>query len=69
MSTQIPDILARIVATKRDEVAAKTKLRKGMEQNARFQAGQRRGFRAGLVKKSPATVSYTHLTLPTNREV
>jgi len=51
MATTIPDILARIVATKRIEVAEKSKLRKGLEQNATFQIQQRRCFRAGLLKR------------------
>ncbi|HEY3441349.1 MAG TPA: indole-3-glycerol phosphate synthase TrpC [Paludibaculum sp.] len=57
MATTIPDILARIVATKRIEVAEKSKLRKGLEQNAAFQIKQRRGFRAGLLKKAPAIIA------------
>ena len=57
MATNIPDILARIVATKRMEVAEKCKLRKGLEQNATFQIKQRRSFSAGLEKYSPAIIA------------
>lgn len=57
MSAQIPDILARIVEVKRHEVAEKTKLRKSIEQSARFQMGQRRDFRKALLKKQPAIIS------------
>ncbi len=49
MPPELPDILARIVAVKRLEVAEKLKLRKGLERNAETQRGQRRSFRQALV--------------------
>ncbi|MBN9660662.1 MAG: indole-3-glycerol phosphate synthase TrpC [Acidobacteria bacterium] len=57
MASDIPDILARIVEVKRHEVAEKAKLRKSIEQSARFQMGQRRDFRKALQKKTPAIIS------------
>ncbi|QOY87856.1 indole-3-glycerol phosphate synthase TrpC [Paludibaculum fermentans] len=57
MSASIPDILARIVEVKRQEVAEKSKLRRSIEQSANFQKGQRRDFRQALLKKQPAIIS------------
>ncbi|MBI5283035.1 MAG: indole-3-glycerol phosphate synthase TrpC [Candidatus Solibacter usitatus] len=57
MAAAIPDILARIVDRKRIEVAEKAKSRRSMEQNASFQAKQRRDFRAGLLKRQPAIIA------------
>ncbi|MGJ5820192.1 indole-3-glycerol phosphate synthase TrpC [Paludibaculum fermentans] len=57
MSASIPDILARIVEVKRQEVAEKSKLRRSIEQSANFQKGQRRDFRQALEKKQPAIIS------------
>lgn len=57
MSAEIPDILARIVEVKRQEVAEKSKLRRSLEQSANFQRGQRRDFRQALEKKRPAIIS------------
>lgn len=57
MTQEIPDILARIVDRKRQEVAAKAPLRKGMEQNARYQSGQRRDFKAALTARPPAIIA------------
>jgi hypothetical protein len=45
MQPDLPDILARILAVKRLEVAEKLKLRKGLERIAEFQRSQRRPFR------------------------
>lgn len=45
MPSDIPDILSRIVAEKRQEVAVKLKLRKGLERMAETQRSQRRPFR------------------------
>lgn len=56
MASTIPDILARIVDRKKLEVAEKAVLRKGMERNAAFQKGQRRDFKAALLK-SPAVIA------------
>jgi indole-3-glycerol phosphate synthase len=57
MTQEIPDILARIVDRKRQEVAVKAPLRKGMEQNARYQSGQRRDFKAALTAHPPAIIA------------
>jgi indole-3-glycerol phosphate synthase len=57
MTQEIPDILARIVDRKRQEVASKALLRKGMEQNARYQSGQRRDFKAALTAHPPAIIA------------
>ncbi len=57
MTLAVPDILARIVEVKRVEVAAKLKLRKGLERNAESQRGQRRGFRKALEAVTPAIIS------------
>lgn len=57
MTQEIPDILARIVDRKRQEVTAKAPLRKGMEQNARYQSGQRRDFKAALTARPPAIIA------------
>lgn len=57
MASEIPDILARIVEVKRQEVAEKSKLRRSLEQSANFQKGQRRDFRQALEKKHPAIIS------------
>lgn len=54
---EIPDILARIVARKRQEVAEKAHLRNGMEQNARYQSAQRRDFRKALTGRPPAVIA------------
>ena len=57
------DILNKILAVKAQEVAAAQKLKPIAEMRAEAeQAAPTRDFVA-------ATVSYTHLTLPTNREV
>lgn len=57
MAPAIPDILARIVARKKEEVAEKARFRKGLEQNARFQIDQRRDFRKALEARRPSIIS------------
>jgi indole-3-glycerol phosphate synthase len=57
MTVEIPDILARIVAVKREEVALKAPNRRSMESSARFQNGQRRDFQAALRRRSPAIIA------------
>lgn len=57
MTQVIPDILARIVARKKQEVEEKAHLRKGMEQNARYQSAQRRDFRRALTARPPAIIA------------
>jgi indole-3-glycerol phosphate synthase len=57
MTVEIPDILARIVAVKREEVARKAPNRRSMESSARFQNGQRRDFAAALRRRSPAIIA------------
>ena len=57
MIPALPDILARIVAVKREEVAAKLKFRIGLERNAETQRGQRRSFRKALEAASPAIIA------------
>ncbi|MGO9240465.1 MAG: indole-3-glycerol phosphate synthase TrpC [Bryobacteraceae bacterium] len=50
MPPDIPDILARIVAVKRQEVRVKLLQRKALESTAEAQRGQRRPFRQALVE-------------------
>ncbi len=57
MAPAIPDILARIVARKKEEVAEKARFRKGLEQNARFQIDQRRDFRKALEARRPSVIA------------
>ena len=57
MTPVIPDILARIVARKKDEVAEKSRFRKGLEQHARYQSSQRRDFAAALRAKRPSVIA------------
>lgn len=57
MPPDIPDILARIVAVKRLEVAEKLKLRKGLERMAEAQRSQRRPFRQALAAVTPAIIA------------
>jgi indole-3-glycerol phosphate synthase len=57
MTLAVPDILARIVAVKRVEVAEKLKVRKGLERNAESQLGQRRSFRKSLEAVTPAIIA------------
>jgi len=53
----VPDILARIVARKREEYAQATTLRPELERRAAEMRPGRRGFRAGLVRRSPAIIA------------
>jgi indole-3-glycerol phosphate synthase len=57
MPPDLPDILARIVAVKRLEVAEKLKLRKGLERIAEAQRSQRRPFRQALEAVTPAIIA------------
>ena len=57
MQPDLPDILARILAVKRLEVAEKLKLRKGLERIAEFQRSQRRPFRQALEAVTPAIIA------------
>lgn len=57
MTQEMPDILARIVARKREEERDKEHLRRGMERNARYQSGQRRDFKRALTAKPPAVIA------------
>jgi indole-3-glycerol phosphate synthase len=57
MPPDLPDILARIVAVKRLEVAEKLKLRKGLERIAEAQRSQRRGFRKALEAARPSIIA------------
>ena len=53
----VPDILARIVARKREEFAQATVLRAELERQAEGQRSGRRGFRAALLQRSPAIIA------------
>jgi indole-3-glycerol phosphate synthase len=53
----VPDILARIVARKREEFAHARTLRPELERRAEQKRTGRRGFRAGLVRRSPAIIA------------
>ncbi len=57
MESTLPDILARIVERKKAEVAEKLDLRRSLETTAAFQKGQRRGFRAALLRRQPAIIA------------
>ena len=57
MTQEIPGILARIVERKQQEVLEKAKLRRGMEENAKYQSSQRRDFRRALTAKPPAIIA------------
>lgn len=57
MTLDVPDILARIVTVKREEVALKAPNRRSMEQSAHYQISQRRDFRKALERKSPAIIA------------
>jgi len=57
MTADVPDILARIVSRKREEVAAKQPLRRSLEQSAAYQRAQRRDFRGMLEKKPPSFIA------------
>lgn len=57
MIDTVPDILARIVARKREDSAHATTLRPELERRAEERSGGRRSFRAGLVRRSPAIIA------------
>jgi indole-3-glycerol phosphate synthase len=57
MESTLPDILARIVEQKKAEVAEKLAQRRSMELTAQFQTGQRRDFRAALLRRQPAIIA------------
>lgn len=57
MPATVPDILARIVERKKAEAAEKLAQRRSLEQTAAVQQGQRRDFRAALVKSAPAIIA------------
>ena len=67
------DVLAKIIDGKRDEVAALRATTSLADLEAAAAAADPvRGFAAALAdasKEGYGPVSYTHLTLPTNREV
>jgi len=53
----VPDILARIVARKREEFAQATTPRAELERRADQLRPSRRGFRAALLRRSPAVIA------------
>jgi indole-3-glycerol phosphate synthase len=53
----VPDILARIVARKREDYARATVQRTELERLAEEAIASRRGFRAALVRRSPAVIA------------
>lgn len=57
MESTLPDILARIVERKKAEVAEKLDLRRSLETTAAFQKGQRRAFRAALLRRQPTIIA------------
>jgi indole-3-glycerol phosphate synthase len=57
LKDSVPDILARIVATKRDEVARTLPLRGRLEEQAERRRADRRDFRAALVRLEPALIA------------
>ena len=57
MIDTVPDILARIVARKREEYAEATIPRAELERRAAELRPGRRGFRAGLLRRSPAIIA------------
>jgi indole-3-glycerol phosphate synthase len=57
MDETLPDILARIVERKKAEVAEKLEQRRSLEMTAALQKGQRRDFRAALVRRAPAIIA------------
>lgn len=57
MESTLPDILARIVEQKKAEVAEKLEQRRSLELTAQFQTGQRRDFRAALLRRQPAIIA------------
>ncbi len=57
MIDTVPDILARIVARKREDYRHATALRAGLERLAEEAMAARRGFRAALLRRSPAVIA------------
>lgn len=57
MIETVPDILARIVARKREEYSHATTLRAELERQAEKMLPTRRGFRAALLRRSPAVIA------------
>ncbi len=57
MIETVPDILARIVARKREDYSHATTLRAELERRAEEMLPGRRGFRAALVRRSPAVIA------------
>jgi indole-3-glycerol phosphate synthase len=53
----VPDILARIVARKREDYSRATTLRAEFERRADEMLPARRGFRAALLRRSPAVIA------------
>lgn len=57
MSETVPDILARIVATKREELTRTLPLRERLEMEAVESIAARRDFRAALQARTPAVIA------------
>lgn len=57
MTDTVPDILARIVATKREELARTLPLRPRLEREAEASRAGRRDFRAALAPRAPAIIA------------
>ena len=57
MTPDLPDILARIVSVKRQEVRVKLQQLKALESMAESQRGQRRSFRDALAAVKPAIIA------------
>ncbi|HWQ53653.1 MAG TPA: indole-3-glycerol phosphate synthase TrpC [Bryobacteraceae bacterium] len=57
MSETVPDILARIVVTKREELTRTLPLRERLEAEAAASVGARRDFRAALQARTPAVIA------------
>jgi len=57
MTPDLPDILARIVSVKRQEVRVKLQQLKALESTAEAQRGQRRSFRQALEAVTPAIIA------------
>ena len=57
MIETVPDILARIVARKREDYSHATTLRAEWERRAEQMLPTRRGFRAALLRRSPAVIA------------
>ena len=53
----VPDILARIVARKREDYSHAGTLRAELERRAGEQLASRRGFRAALLRRAPAVIA------------